>query len=114
MATEFLSPGGAPLAGVPTSRAGMLGMRTRSSPSLAALPSWRRLGSVLAVAAWLVLGLPPDTAAQGSPAGAAGPVNPILQPGDLVRRKSWREPDLSGDYRVDENGVAVFPKIGPL
>jgi len=32
----------------------------------------------------------------------------------LVRLKIWREPDLSGDYRVDENGVAIFPKIGPL
>jgi polysaccharide export outer membrane protein len=31
-----------------------------------------------------------------------------------VRLKIWREPDLSGDYRVDENGVAVFPKIGPV
>jgi polysaccharide export outer membrane protein len=41
-------------------------------------------------------------------------VNAVLQPGDLVRVKIWREPDLSGDYRVDEKGVAIFPKIGPL
>jgi polysaccharide export outer membrane protein len=41
-------------------------------------------------------------------------VNAVLQPGDLVRLKIWREPDLSGDYRLDENGVATFPKIGPL
>jgi len=26
----------------------------------------------------------------------------------------WREPDLSGDYDVDESGQAVFPKVGPL
>jgi polysaccharide export outer membrane protein len=32
----------------------------------------------------------------------------------LVKLKIWREPDLSGDYRVDENGVVIFPKIGPL
>jgi polysaccharide export outer membrane protein len=32
----------------------------------------------------------------------------------LVRLKIWREPDLSGDYRIDEKGVAIFPKIGPL
>ncbi|MBA3344278.1 MAG: SLBB domain-containing protein [Gemmatimonadales bacterium] len=32
----------------------------------------------------------------------------------MVRLRIWREPDLSGDYRVDENGQAVFPKIGPL
>jgi polysaccharide export outer membrane protein len=40
--------------------------------------------------------------------------NPVLQPGDLIRLRIWREPDLSGDYRVDEEGVAIFPKIGPL
>lgn len=37
-----------------------------------------------------------------------------LRPGDLVRLRIWREPDLSGDYRIDEHGSAVFPKIGPL
>src|SRR2546423_11720912 len=38
----------------------------------------------------------------------------ILRPGDVVRLRIWREPDLSGDFSVDENGVATFPKIGPL
>ncbi|HEX6938015.1 MAG TPA: polysaccharide biosynthesis/export family protein [Longimicrobiales bacterium] len=38
----------------------------------------------------------------------------LLQPGDLVRLKIWREPDLSGDFRVDENGIVVLPKLGPL
>jgi protein involved in polysaccharide export with SLBB domain len=37
-----------------------------------------------------------------------------LQPGDLVRLKIWREPDLSGDFRVDEVGVATFPKVGSV
>jgi polysaccharide export outer membrane protein len=32
----------------------------------------------------------------------------------MVRLKIWREPDLSGDYAVDESGQVVFPKIGPL
>lgn len=31
-----------------------------------------------------------------------------------MRLRIWREPDLSGDYRIDEHGSAVFPKIGPL
>src|SRR3954468_5685594 len=39
---------------------------------------------------------------------------PVLQPGDLVKLVIWREPDLSGSYRVNERGVATFPKIGPL
>ena len=42
------------------------------------------------------------------------PPAPLLQPGDMVRLKIWREPDLSGDYAVDESGQVVFPKIGPL
>lgn len=31
----------------------------------------------------------------------------------MVQLKIWREPDLSGEFPVDENGVVVFPKIGP-
>lgn len=30
-----------------------------------------------------------------------------------MRLRIWREPDLSGDYPVDEQGVVVFPLIGP-
>jgi protein involved in polysaccharide export with SLBB domain len=37
----------------------------------------------------------------------------ILLPGDVVRLRIWREPDLSGDFPVDERGTVVFPKIGP-
>jgi protein involved in polysaccharide export with SLBB domain len=36
-----------------------------------------------------------------------------LQPGDVVRLRIWREPDLSGEFPVDESGTAVFPKLGP-
>jgi protein involved in polysaccharide export with SLBB domain len=38
----------------------------------------------------------------------------VLHSGDVVRLRIWREPDLSGDFAVDERGVAVFPKIGPM
>jgi len=37
-----------------------------------------------------------------------------LRAGDVIRLRIWREPDLSGEYRVDEQGTAVFPKIGQL
>jgi polysaccharide biosynthesis/export protein len=37
-----------------------------------------------------------------------------LQPGDAVKLRVWREPDLSGEFPVDEHGVVVFPKIGPV
>jgi polysaccharide export outer membrane protein len=35
-----------------------------------------------------------------------------LQPGDVIRLRIWREPDLSGEFPVDEAGMAVFPKLG--
>ena len=35
-----------------------------------------------------------------------------LKPGDVVRLKIWREPDLSGDFLVDERGSVVVPKLG--
>lgn len=38
----------------------------------------------------------------------------LLRPGDLVRLRIWREPDLSGEFQVDESGVVTFPKIGQI
>lgn len=40
-----------------------------------------------------------------------GPVQ-YLRPGDVVRLQIWREPDLEGDYLVDETGTVVFPRVG--
>lgn len=37
-----------------------------------------------------------------------------LRPGDLIRLRIWREPEMSGDFTVDANGVAVLPRIGRL
>jgi polysaccharide export outer membrane protein len=37
-----------------------------------------------------------------------------LRPGDVVRLRIWREPDLSGDFAVQESGEVVLPKLGPL
>jgi polysaccharide export outer membrane protein len=38
--------------------------------------------------------------------------NASLKPGDVLRLRIWREPDWSGDYQVDENGMAVLPRLG--
>jgi protein involved in polysaccharide export with SLBB domain len=50
--------------------------------------------------------------AQEQPAAAVPTVSVVLRPGDRVRLKVWREPDLSGDFEVDEDGIVVFPKVG--
>lgn len=66
----------------------------------------------------LVVGLTraPALAAQSSPPAATSAAEPkgVLLPGDLVRLRIWREPDLSGDFQVDERGTVVLPKIGAL
>ncbi|HEU4680965.1 MAG TPA: SLBB domain-containing protein [Gemmatimonadales bacterium] len=36
-----------------------------------------------------------------------------LRPGDVLRLRIWREPDLSGDFPVDTRGTVVLPKLGP-
>jgi protein involved in polysaccharide export with SLBB domain len=37
-----------------------------------------------------------------------------LRPGDVISLKIWREPELSDTVRVDNDGIAVFPKLGPI
>lgn len=37
-----------------------------------------------------------------------------LRPGDVIRLRIWREPDLSGEFPVAPNGVVVLPKIGEV
>jgi hypothetical protein len=59
---------------------------------------------------WLALGvvLPYGSHAQPAPS----PQVATLGPGDGLRLRIYREPDLSGEYVVDERGVVVLPKIG--
>jgi polysaccharide export outer membrane protein len=35
-------------------------------------------------------------------------------PGDVIRLRIWREPDMSGDFTVDAAGMATFPRLGPM
>lgn len=37
-----------------------------------------------------------------------------LVPGDVVRINVWREPDLTGEFLVQEDGTAVLPRIGSI
>jgi polysaccharide export outer membrane protein len=54
--------------------------------------------------------------AQSGPNGAdsAGVSSTSLGPGDFILVKIWREPDLSDTVQVDNAGVVVFPKLGPM
>jgi polysaccharide export outer membrane protein len=38
----------------------------------------------------------------------------LLRPGDVLKLKVWREPEWSGEYAVDESGVAVLPRLGAI
>lgn len=44
------------------------------------------------------------------PAPATNPV----RPGDVVRVRIWREPELSGEFIVDETGTTVLPRLGAV
>jgi polysaccharide export outer membrane protein len=70
----------------------------------------RSLGSRVAplVAATMFL------VASAAAAQVAAPSDPpvTLEPGDVVHVAIWREPDLSGDFTVDENGTVSLPLLG--
>jgi protein involved in polysaccharide export with SLBB domain len=74
------------------------------------MPRW----SIL-IGAILVLSNSRTSAAQTIPhsSATADSAHGVLRPGDVIRLRIWREPDLSGDFPVDETGVVTFPKIGP-
>ena len=38
----------------------------------------------------------------------------VVRPGDVIRLKVWREPDMSGDAVVNEAGVATLPRVGAV
>src|SRR5688572_8886864 len=46
-------------------------------------------------------------------AGATPQGSVTLRPGDVVKLWVWREEEMTGEFPVPENGVIVFPKIGP-
>jgi len=63
----------------------------------------------------VLLVAPRTTSAQGQSAGDSV-VNAAdnLRPGDVLRLRIWREPDLSGDFPVDPRGRVMLPKLGLL
>src|SRR5205814_4412483 len=69
---------------------------------------------VILIAVMLVLGGRGVALSQSSSSAtmAVDSTHGLLRPGDVIRLRIWREPDLSGDFPVDETGTATFPKIG--
>lgn len=61
---------------------------------------------VLSLTCALVVGSPSRSEAQESAQHST------LRPGDSLRVRVWREPDLSGDFMVDEHGDLTLPRLG--
>ena len=79
------------------------------------------LGALACTAAWPAAGCAQVGAAAGTQAAmqasaradaAPGDAASPLRSGDALRLRIWREPDLSGDFTIDDDGVVTLPKIG--
>jgi protein involved in polysaccharide export with SLBB domain len=69
---------------------------------------------VLELLAGLSIGMGASPAAAQSSATDARDAPETLRPGDRIRVRVWREPELSGEFPVNEAGVVVLPKLGPV
>jgi protein involved in polysaccharide export with SLBB domain len=45
---------------------------------------------------------------------ASDPGSETLRPGDSIKLSIWREPDLSGEFGVNERSEVVLPRVGPV
>jgi polysaccharide export outer membrane protein len=87
---------------------------TQTSRRRDALPRLARATAILF--AWFFL--PSEGAAAQQPnqaaaaPAAAAQLPDVLRPGDAVRLRVWREPDLSGDFVIDASGIVTLPKVG--
>jgi len=77
-------------------------------------PSPRGLRGLAAVLLVVCLGVPAEGRCQVNPDTAVAQMasGPPVQPGDLIRLKVWREPELTGDVVVDAQGNATLPRLG--
>lgn len=62
---------------------------------------------------FLAVLLGPVTVAAGQEAPETDGAETALGPGDVIRVQVYREPELTGDFLVDVNGVVTLPLIGP-
>lgn len=45
---------------------------------------------------------------------APDPLDPAVNPGDVVRLEVWREEDMSGEFLVDQRGLVTLPLVGEV
>ena len=76
------------------------------------LKNMRRISLILCLLLAAASAAPAQAPAPASAPGTGGWSNQPLRPGDLIRLRIWREADMSGDFPVNEEGVAVLPRIG--
>ncbi len=65
----------------------------------------------------MVAGVALACAGSTSQSRVADPPTPAvnaIHPGDVVRVRIWREPELSGEFTVDETGTVVLPRLGAM
>ncbi len=67
---------------------------------------------IFAVGMLTALVLPVAVWAQSPDSAPESPMEQTIQPGDVIRLRIWREPDMSGEFQVDEGGLVIFPRIG--
>lgn len=93
-------------------------LRPRSLPparpvrARASTPIGARVCAVLAIAFALPLDVASGQAVR--PVSNTIAVGTTARPGDVVRISVWREPDLSGDFPVDETGTVTLPRLGAI
>ena len=67
---------------------------------------------ILAVGLLTVLAVPSTASAQAGDPQPHDALEQTIKPGDVIRLRIWREPEMSGEYQVDEGGLVIFPRVG--
>jgi protein involved in polysaccharide export with SLBB domain len=65
--------------------------------------------ALLLAAGPVATGAAQTTAGTGAPTAWA---EQPLRPGDVIRLRIWREEEMSGEFPVNEEGVATLPRLG--
>jgi protein involved in polysaccharide export with SLBB domain len=79
------------------------------------IPTPMRTGRIL-LGLLLFLAAPRQAplAAQSRADSASAGGGTLLRPGDVIKLTVWREPDWSGEFSVNEAGVATLPRLGAV